>query len=113
MLLEQFRSNQKYLLDENTLPCSIAEAYAVQAEYQGALSQSYCQMAGYKVAYTTVAVQQESGLTEPCDSVMLANNIRHSPAILDSSDFLQVRIECEVARSVGGKPTGVWRSLRP
>ena len=100
-LLEQFHGRKKYLLDADTLPSSIAEAYDVQREYQSALAATYGPVAGYKIAYTTTAVQQATGLTEPCAGVILANNIRHSPASLDSSDYLQVGIECEVAARLG------------
>ena len=100
-LLGQFHDKQKYLLDSDTLPVGIAEAYDVQREYQAALAGAYGPVAGYKIAYTTTAVQQATGLSEPCAGVILANNIRHSPASLESSDYLQVGIECEVAARLG------------
>ena len=100
-LLGQFHGKQKYLLDSDTLPVGIAEAYDVQREYQAALAAAYGPVAGYKIAYTTTAVQQATGLSEPCAGVILANNIRLSPASLDSSDYLQVGIECEVAARLG------------
>ena len=100
-LLGQFHDKQKYLLDSDTLPVGIAEAYDVQREYQAVLAGAYGPVAGYKIAYTTTAVQQATGLSEPCAGVILANNIRHSPASLESSDYLQVGIECEVAARLG------------
>ena len=101
VLLEQFNNKSKYLLDDATLPQSMDEAYAVQAAYQGALTETYGPVAGYKIAYTTRAVQQSTGLTEPCAGVILASNIRRSPAVLSSSNFLEVGIECEVAARLG------------
>ncbi len=101
VLLEQFNNKGKYLLDDATLPQSIDEAYAVQEKYQGALTESYGPVAGYKIAYTTTAVQQATGLTEPCAGVILASNIRRSPAVLSSSSFLEVGVECEVAARIG------------
>ena len=100
VLLEQFNNKQKYLLDDATLPQSLDEAYAVQEKYQGTLTETYGPVDGYKIAYTTTAVQQATGLTEPCAGVLLASNIRRSPAILSSSSFLEVGIECEVAARV-------------
>ena len=101
VLLEQFNNKGKYLLDDATLPQSIDEAYAVQEKYQGALAETYGPVAGYKIAYTTTAVQQATGLTEPCAGVILASNVRRSPAVLVSSNFLEVGIECEVAARLG------------
>ena len=58
------------------------------------------------IAYTTRAVQEATGLTEPVAGVILANNIRHSPASLSSADYLQVGIECEVAARLGADLPG-------
>ena len=100
-LLRQFRSKEKYLLEGELLPESVDEAYRVQAAYQGALSSDYGVVAGYKIAYTTTALQQASGISEPVAGVILANNVRHSPSALDSADFLQPGIECEVGVRLG------------
>lgn len=101
VLLQQFRSKEKYLLEGDLLPDSIAEAYEIQAAYQGSLSTEYGAVAGYKIAYTTTALQQASGISEPVAGVILANNVRHSPAVLDAADFLQPGIECEVGVRLG------------
>ena len=95
-LLQQFRTKEKYLLEGDLLPESIGEAYEVQDAYQGALTKDFGAVAGYKIAYTTTALQQSSGISEPVAGVILANNVRHSPAVLNSPDFLQPGIECEV-----------------
>ena len=100
-LLQQFRNKEKYLLEGELLPESVGEAYQVQAAYQGALTAGYGAVAGYKIAYTTVALQQASGISEPVAGVILANNVRHSPAVLDSAEFLRPGIECEVGVRLG------------
>lgn len=100
-LLAQFKGKEKYLLEGDLLPESISEAYEIQGAYQGALYGDYGTMAGYKIAYTTTALQQSSGISEPVAGVILTNNVRHSPAVLKSSDFLQPGIECEVAARLG------------
>ena len=100
-LLQQFRSKEKYLLEGDLLPESVAEAYEIQAAYQGSLAAEYGAVAGYKIAYTTTALQQASGISEPVAGVILASNVRHSPAVLDSADFLQPGIECEVGVRLG------------
>ena len=100
-LLQQFRGKEKYLLEGDLLPESIAEAYEIQVAYQGSLAAEYGAVAGYKIAYTTTALQQASGISEPVAGVILANNVRHSPAVLDAADFLQPGIECEVGVRLG------------
>jgi 2-oxo-3-hexenedioate decarboxylase/2-keto-4-pentenoate hydratase len=100
-LLQQFRGKEKYLLEGDLLPESIDEAYEVQAAYQGELTKDYGEVAGYKIAYTTAALQQSSGISEPVAGVILANNVRRSPAVLDSAHFLQPGIECEVGARLG------------
>lgn len=100
-LLQQFRDKEKYLLEGDLLPESVGEAYQVQVAYQGALAGEYGQVSGYKIAYTTTALQQSSGISEPVAGVILANNVRHSPAMLDPADFLEPGIECEVGVRLG------------
>ena len=100
-LLQQFREKEKYLLEGDLLPESISEAYEVQGAYQASLSKVYGPVAGYKIAYTTTALQQSSGISEPVAGVILANNVRQSPAVLNSADFVQPGIECEVGVRLG------------
>ena len=100
-LVQQFRGKEKYLLEGDLLPESIAEAYEIQAAYQGSLAAEYGAVAGYKIAYTTTALQQASGISEPVAGVILSNNVRHSPTVLDAADFLQPGIECEVGVRLG------------
>ena len=100
-LQQQFRNKEKYLLEGDLLPESINEAYEVQAAYQGALSKDYGAVAGYKVAYTTAALQQSSGIDESVAGVILSSNVRYSPAVLNAADFLQPGIECEVGVRLG------------
>ena len=91
-LAEQYESNTKYVLEGELLPSDLDEAYAVQEQYQEIIA---------KLAYTTEALQQATGIDAPCAGTILAKNVRHSPATLASSDFLQVGIECEVAARLG------------
>ena len=100
-LLQQFRGKEKYLLEGDLLPESISEAYEVQEAYQASLSKEFGPVAGYKIAYTTTALQQSSGISEPVAGVILANNVRQSPAVLNPADFLQPGIECEVGVRLG------------
>jgi 2-oxo-3-hexenedioate decarboxylase/2-keto-4-pentenoate hydratase len=88
-------------LPDGLAPQTIDEAYQVQSEFLELLSERYGPLAGYKLAYTTPAMQKRAGLTEPCAGGLLASGIRHSPASLDSDDFLNLGVECEIAVEVG------------
>ena len=76
---------------------TIAEAYAVQKEYLKLLAEAQGQVAGYKLAYTTAAMQQQAGWTEPCSGALMATTIYHSPAALKPGAYLRLGFECEVA----------------
>ncbi len=76
---------------------TIEEAYAVQREYLKLLSEAQGEVAGYKLAYTTAAMQQQAGWTEPCAGALMATTIHRSPARLMSSAYQRLGFECEVA----------------
>ncbi len=82
-------------------PQSIQEAYAVQAEYLRLLSEWRGEFGGYKVAYTTAAMRQRSGLSEPGFGRLYTNEIHNSPATLQASDYVRLGLECEVAVRLG------------
>ncbi len=88
-------------LPEELSPQTIDEAYQLQDEFLGLLSGLYGQLAGYKLAYTTSAMQERAGLAEPCAGGLLSSGIRQSPAPLDSNDFLKLGVECEIAVELG------------
>ena len=98
-LAEQFRANQLYVLEDRLMPSDLDEAYSIQREYQKDISQDQGPISGYKLAYTTTALQQANGVSDPCLGIMLAKNIRHSPSTLAAADFVQLGLECEVEQN--------------
>ena len=100
-LSEQFRANELYVLEDRLMPSGLDEAYSIQREFQKDISRDQGPIAGYKLAYTTATLQQANGVSEPCLGIMLAGNIRHSPATLAAADFVQLGLECEVAVRLG------------
>jgi 2-oxo-3-hexenedioate decarboxylase/2-keto-4-pentenoate hydratase len=100
-LVDQYRSNQNYLLEDRLVPSDLEEAYAIQREFQADISLDQGPIAGYKLAYTTTALQQANGVSDPCLGIMLMDNIRQSPCTLAAADFLQLGLECEVAVRLG------------
>ena len=97
----QYRDGTRFSLDEESAPRTVDEAYAVQEAFQDIISQARGPVAGYKIAYTTTTMQQNSGVSEPGAGVILAKNIYYSPATLESADYLRLGIECEVAARLG------------
>ena len=76
---------------------SIVDAYNVQREYLKLLAREQGQIAGYKLAYTTAAMQEQAGWTEPCAGALMATTIYQTPATLKSGAYRRLGFECEVA----------------
>ena len=50
---------------------------------------------------TTAALQEANGVNEHCLGLILHDNIRRSPCLLEAANFVQLGIECEVAVRLG------------
>ncbi|MDA0265116.1 MAG: fumarylacetoacetate hydrolase family protein [Chloroflexi bacterium] len=99
-LAEQFRDKALYALEDRLVPATLDEAYLIQREFQTEVSRDQGPIAGYKLAYTTEALQKANGVSDPCLGIMLADNIRRSPCTLAASDYVQLALECEVAATL-------------
>jgi 2-keto-4-pentenoate hydratase len=89
---EKFRN-----LPEHLKPASIAEAYAAQEVYHRLAETTYGPVAGVKVATTTKVMQQLMGIDHPCGGAIFAKTIHASPARIAKADFVNLRIESEIA----------------
>jgi 2-keto-4-pentenoate hydratase len=94
------RSNYTNLPDD-LKPASIAQAYAAQEVYHRLAEPVYGPVAGVKVATTTKVMQQLMGITHPCGGAIFARTIHSSPARIAKSDFVNLRIESEIALELG------------
>jgi 2-keto-4-pentenoate hydratase len=110
------RARQNYAnLPEALKPASIAEAYQAQEAYYRLATPVYGPVAGVKVATTTKVMQELMGITHPCGGAIFARTIHASPARIAKSDFVNLRIESEVALQLGrDMPTGEapWTAAR-
>ena len=88
-------------LPEHLTPGSIAEAYAAQEVYHRLAEPTYGPVGGVKVATTTRVMQQLMGITHPCGGAIFARTIHPSPARIAKADFVNVRIESEIALKLG------------
>ena len=96
------RARQNYAnLPEALQPASIAEAYRAQEIYHRLAEPLYGPVGGVKVATTTKVMQQLMGITHPCGGAIFANTIHGSPARIKKSDFVNLRVESEIALELG------------
>src|SRR5690349_7437500 len=82
-------------------PASIAEAYQAQDLYHRLAEPVYGPVGGVKVATTTKVMQQLMGITHPCAGAIFALTIHASPARIAKSDFINLRVESEIALQLG------------
>ena len=78
-------------------PQTMADAYATQAGMVSRLAEARGATAGYKIAYTSAVMRERAGVSQPCYGRIPASMVHDSPAVVDSCDYGQVGIECEVA----------------
>jgi 2-keto-4-pentenoate hydratase len=88
-------------LPEHLKPGSIAEAYAAQEIYYRLAAPVYGAVGGVKVATTTKVMQQLMGITHPCAGAIFARTIHRSPARIAKADFVNLRVESEIALELG------------
>jgi 2-keto-4-pentenoate hydratase len=82
-------------------PGSIAEAYQAQEAYYRLAELVYGPVAGVKVATTTKVMQQLMGIDHPCGGAIFQRTIHNSPARIAKSDFVNLRVESEIALKLG------------
>jgi 2-keto-4-pentenoate hydratase len=61
----------------------------------------YGAVAGAKIATTTKVMQKLMGISHPCAGAIFARTIHASPARLRAADFINLRIESEIALELG------------
>jgi len=88
-------------LPDELRPASIAEAYAAQEAYYRLAEPVYGAVAGAKIATTTKVMQQLMGINHPCGGAIFARTIHVSPTKLRTADFVNLRIESEIALKLG------------
>jgi 2-keto-4-pentenoate hydratase len=88
-------------LPDELRPASIAEAYAAQEAYYRLAEQTYGEVGGAKIATTTKVMQQLMGINHPCGGAIFSRTIHRSPAKLRAADFVNLRIESEIALKLG------------
>jgi len=96
------RARRNYAnLPDDLKPASIAEAYQAQEVYYRLAEPVYGPLGGVKVAVATKVMQQLMGITHPCGGAIFARTIHASPARIAKSDFVNLRVESEIALELG------------
>jgi 2-keto-4-pentenoate hydratase len=88
-------------LPEELRPASLTEAYAAQEAYHRLAEPVYGAVGGAKIATTTRIMQRLMGISHPCAGAIFARTIHASPAQLRAADFVNLRIESEIALKLG------------
>jgi 2-oxo-3-hexenedioate decarboxylase/2-keto-4-pentenoate hydratase len=84
-------------LPEAFSPRDIDEAYDIQEAFHELLTPERGPIAGYKVALTTTVMQKMVGFGHPCSGAVFASGVHHSPATINSADYVHFGAECEIA----------------
>src|SRR5262249_39505418 len=77
--------------------------YAAQEAYYGLAEPVYGAVAGAKIATTTKVMQRLMGIDHPCGGAIFSRTIHRSPAKLRAADFVNLRIESEIALQLGAE----------
>ncbi len=84
-------------LEGDLEPPTIRDAYQAQAALSDIWADKYGPVAGMKIATTTKVMQALMGIDHPCGGMIFEKRIQHAPARLNSSDYMHVMVECELA----------------
>ncbi len=101
MWLARTRRETYRNLPAELAPRDLAEAYAGQEAYYRLAEGTYGPVAGAKIATTTKVMQALMGITHPCAGAIFQRTIHASPARLATADFVNLRIESEIALHLG------------
>jgi 2-oxo-3-hexenedioate decarboxylase/2-keto-4-pentenoate hydratase len=88
-------------LPDAIAPTTVGEAYAAQAALCELWMPRIGPVAGLKIATTTKVMQQLMGIDHPCMGTIFAGRVYASPAAIAKADFINVRVECELAVRLG------------
>ena len=88
-------------LPEPIAPGSFAEAYSAQEALCRLWEPRLGPVAARKIAVTTKVMQELMGIEHPCVGAVFASRVHRSPARIAKADFINVRVECELAVRIG------------
>lgn len=84
-------------LSESTPDLTLEQAYGLQRQVEQSLVGRGDRVVGYKVGFTTAALQERHGLTEPVLGFILGSGVYGSGDAVPLSRFIAIGVEVEVA----------------
>jgi 2-oxopent-4-enoate/cis-2-oxohex-4-enoate hydratase len=84
-------------LSESTPDLTLEQAYGLQRQLEQALVGRGDRVVGYKVGFTTAALQERHGVTEPVLGFILGSGVYGSGDAVPLSRFIAIGVEVEVA----------------
>ncbi len=84
-------------LPEAVAPKALVDAYEAQEALAKLWEPKLGPVAGLKIATTTKVMQALMGIDHPCGGMIYASRIHTSPATIRKADYVNVRVECELA----------------
>jgi 2-keto-4-pentenoate hydratase len=99
---EAHRARARYQnLPEAIAPRNFDDAYAAQEALCALWLPRLGPIAGRKIAVTTKVMQELMGIDHPCGGNIFSSRVHTSPASIKKADYVNVRIECELAVRLG------------
>jgi 2-keto-4-pentenoate hydratase len=101
--LAMTRSRARYgPLDAAVRAAPLDDAYRIQDALHGLMAEAGSgQIAGWKVALTTKAMQQMTGVDQPAAGAIFSKAVHPSPATIDLSAYHHLGVEFEIAVRLG------------
>jgi 2-keto-4-pentenoate hydratase len=99
---EAHRARARYPnLPEAIAPRNFDDAYAAQEALCALWLPRLGPIAGRKIAVTTKIMQELMGIDHPCGGNIFSSRMHASPATIKKADYVNVRVECELAVRLG------------
>ncbi len=99
---EAHRGRARYQnLPDAIAPANFDDAYAAQEALCALWEPRLGTIAGRKIAVTTKVMQELMGIDHPCGGMIFSSRVHNSPATIAKRDFVNVRVECELAVRLG------------
>jgi 2-keto-4-pentenoate hydratase len=89
------------LLSERFPGLSLTDAYRIQRINVEKRVSAGARITGHKIGLTSAAMQKQMGIDEPDSGVVLGSMVAPSGSLLRSADFINARIETEIAFRLG------------
>lgn len=106
LLAEHHQGLPYHPLKGEEKPSGLSEAYDVQAAFCRLLQKDAGEIAGYKIALTSKAMQQMVSVDQPLYGAIFSERLHRAATALKPKNFQRLGIECELAVRLGSHLAG-------